>query len=136
MPTAYVPPDILTIAREYLITEFGFRGGDYADFTFHLLDIPATRPENPFIVIEQLNVRQDTIFAVDVLTQFRVYDRDGRRGKNAAWLVNGLVPQMPNGLEVNWAEHAGGPTELPDPDVPGLSYWAVTWWITALCVAV
>lgn len=126
-----VPGDICVIAPQFIKPELAIRGCTYPWF---VSDIPEDRPaDNRFIVIDQLNTRQDHAFAVDVLTQFRIHDPEDRRCKRVAQLVNGLAEMLPSGLEVQWAEHAGGPTELPDPDLPGVRRYLVTWWLTVPC---
>jgi len=123
-----ITPDVLPIARRTIQPELVDRDIDVPWFSD---EVPERRPvDNRFIVVEQLNTRRPHHFATDVLTQFRVYDPDGRRCKTTAELLNGLIPLLPRGFEVQDTEHSGGPTELPDPDVPGVRRWLVTWWIT------
>lgn len=101
---------------------------------WYIDDVPEKRPaDNRFVVIAQLNIKQDDDFSADAMTQFRVYDPDPRRCKELATLINALVPTLPAGFEIQSTEHIGGPTEQPDPDAPGVRRWLVTKWLTAMC---
>ena len=134
MAIALVPPDIPVVARKWMMTELSARG---TDVPWYIEAVPESRPsDDRFVVVEQIETRRDTMFAVDALVQFKVYDPNLRRGRELAELINGLCPMLPGGLEIQWTEHAGGPTELPDPDVPGVRRWLVTWWLTARTAAV
>ena len=123
-----LPPDLPPLVHRHMIPQLAARGIEVPWFTG---DTPETLPaDRRFIVLDQLTTRQDTPFFVDVLTQFRIHDPDNRRGLTVATRVNALAASIPEGLEVQGAEHAGGPTELPDPALAGVRRWLVTWWFT------
>lgn len=97
-------------------------------------DVPERRPtDERFVVVAQLNVRQDDDFSADIMAQFRVYDPDPRRCRELATLISALVPTLPAGFEIQSTEHVGGPTEQPDPDVPNVCRWIVSKWLTVMC---
>jgi hypothetical protein len=123
-----LPPELAPLVRDHMILELAEYGVEVPWFTG---DAPEQLPpDHRFIVIDQLNTRQDTAFFIDFLTQFRIHDPDNRRCLQVAQLVNGLAATIPKGLEVQGSEHAGGPTELPDPALAGVRRWLVTWWFT------
>jgi hypothetical protein len=93
--------------------------------------IPEERPER-FFTIEQLNTRTEWIFADSVLLQIGVYDLDGKRAETTASLVKGLWLVMPNELNAQDVEHAGGPSYQKDPRVPHLNRLLVTAWVTVM----
>lgn len=125
------PPDVCVIARRDLRVLLAPRGITHPWF---IGEVPEERPaDERFIIVDQLNIRQDDDFSADVMTQFRVYDPDGRRCKEIATVINALVPTLPAGFEIQSTEHIGGPTEQPDPDVPGARRWIVTKWLTVMC---
>lgn len=123
-----LPPDLPPLVRGHMIPGLADHGVVLPWFTG---DLPEQLPaDRRFIVLDYLNTRQDTPFFIDFLTQFRIHDRDNRRCLQVAQLVNGLAATIPEGLEVQGSEHAGGPTELPDPALAGVRRWLVTWWFT------
>lgn len=125
------PPDMCAIARRELMAMLAQRG---ITVPWFIDDVPEKRPPGDrFVVIAQLNIKQDDDFSADAMTQFRIYDPDPRRCKELATLINALVPTLPAGFEIQSTEHIGGPTEQPDPDVPGVRRWLVTKWLTAMC---
>ncbi|WNM74107.1 tail terminator [Mycobacterium Phage Nergal] len=135
MPLVLMPPDVAVIARRDLSFELASRGDTRPWFTG---EVPEQRPaDERFVVVEALTTRRDDgemgDFVADVLTQFRIYDPDPRACKNTAELINALIPTLPAGFEIQDTEHAGGPTEQADPDVPGARRYLVTWWLTAMC---
>lgn len=131
MSLVLLPPDVAVISRRDIGFETANRG--YAHPWF-IGEVPEERPaDEKFIVVEQMTTRRHDIFTADILTQFRIYDPDPRRCKTLAELVNALIPTLPAGFEIQDTEHAGGPTESPDPDVPGARRYLVTWWLTAMC---
>jgi hypothetical protein len=66
------------------------------------------------------------------LIQIRVYDKDAQRAAATARLVKGLWKVMPAELEVQNVDIAGGPTYQVDPDVPNLTRYLLTGWVTVM----
>mgnify|MGYP003618240437 CR=1 FL=1 len=131
MVLVLVPPNVVVIARRDLSLALAARGDSRPWFTN---DLPEQRPaDERFVVVEQMDQRRDNEFVADVLTQFRIYDPDQRACYDTAELINGLIPTLPAGLEIQSTEHAGGPTEQLDPRLPGVRRYLVTWWLTAMC---
>ncbi|OCB57639.1 hypothetical protein A5677_16880 [Mycobacterium malmoense] len=71
-------------------------------------------------------------FTSSQLLQLRYYDPDGKRAEQIAdealelWLV------MPSFGTVQDVEHAGGPISQGDPDIPDLTRYVITCWVTVV----
>lgn len=128
MPDALVAPSARDLTRTYMLAELSARGITASWTT----QVPATRPDR-FFTIEELNSATEYgIFADSQLLQIRVYDVDAKRAADTARLVKGLWQVMPNELEVQNVEIAGGPTYQTDPDVPNLTRYLLTGWVTVM----
>ena len=94
--------------------------------------VPFDRPDR-FFTIEELNATDDFGFmAESQLLQIRIYDVDAKRAATTARLVKGLWRVLPTAGKVVSVEIAGGPTYQNDPDVPGLTRYLITGWVTVM----
>lgn len=128
MPEALVAPSARDLTRTYMLTQLSARGITGSWTT----QVPQDRPER-FFTIEELNSSAEFGFLADSqLIQIRCYDPDAKRCAQTARLVKGLWLVMPDELVIQSVEHAGGPTYQADPDVPGLTRYLITAWVTVM----
>jgi hypothetical protein len=128
MTDALVAPSARNLTRSFMMGELGARGITGSWTT----KVPASRTDR-FFTIEKLNTAMAVRFiANSQLIQIRVYDTDEGRCEETAELVRGLWEVMPTGLQVQSVEIAGGPTYQVDPDVPNLSRYLITAWVTVM----
>lgn len=128
MPEALVAPSARDLTRTYMLAQLSARGitGSWTD------KVPEVRPDR-FFTIEELNSAAEFGFIADSqLLQVRCYDTDGKRCAQTARLVKGLWLVMPNELFVQNVAIPGGPTHQADPDVPGLTRYLITAWVTVM----
>jgi hypothetical protein len=112
-----------------MIAQLAARGFPGSSWT---TQVPATRPDR-FFTIEDLNTADEFgIFADSQLIQIRGYDIDAKRCATTMRLIKGLWLVMPSELEVQNVEIAGGPTYQTDPDVPTLTRYLLTGWVTVM----
>ena len=126
---ALVAPSARDLTRTYVINQLALRGFAGSSWT---TQVPATRPER-FFTIEELNSADEVeLLADSQLIQIRVYDVNAKRAADTARLIKGLWKVMPAELEVQNVEIAGGPTYQTDPDVPNLTRYLLTGWVTVM----
>jgi hypothetical protein len=126
---ALVAPSARDLTRTFMIGQLAARGFTDSSWT---TKVPASRPER-FFTIEELNTADDFgIFAESQLLQIRVYDSNEKRCGETARLIKGLWQSMPEELDVQFVEIAGGPTYQTDPDVPNLTRYLITGWVTVM----
>lgn len=112
-----------------MIAQLALRGFSGSSWT---TQVPASRPDR-FFTIEELNSADEFYLVADSqLIQIRVYDKDAKRAAETARLVKGLWKVMPSELEVQNVDIAGGPTYQTDPDVPNLTRYLLTGWVTVI----
>jgi hypothetical protein len=129
MTDALVAPSARNMTRTYMIAELASRGFSGSSWT---TKVPASRPAR-FFTIEKLNTATEVRFIADSqLIQIRVYDTDEGRCEDTAELIRGLWEVMPTQLQVQSVEIAGGPTYQVDPDVPNLTRYLITAWVTVM----
>lgn len=126
---ALVAPSARDLTRTYMISQLAARGFPESSWT---TQVPATRPQR-FFTIEELNSADEFYLVADSqLIQIRVYDVDARRAAETARLIKGLWKVMPSELDVQNVDIAGGPTYQTDPDVPNLTRYLLTGWVTVM----
>lgn len=126
---ALVAPSARDLTRTYMIAQLASRGFSGSSWT---TQVPATRPDR-FFTIEELNSADEFYLVADSqLIQIRVYDKDAKRAADTARLIKGLWKVMPSELEVQNVDIAGGPTYQVDPDVPNLTRYLLTGWVTVM----
>ena len=129
MPEALVAPSARDLTRSYMIAQLAERGFPGSSWT---TQVPASRPDR-FFTIEELNSADEyELVAESQLIQIRIYDIDARRAATTARLIKGLWKVMPSELDVQNVEIAGGPTYQVDPDVPNLTRYLLTGWVTVM----
>lgn len=129
MVDAYVAPSARDLTRTYMAAQLAQRGIVFPWTS----QVPAVRPDR-FGTIQELNATDFEFIADSQLLQLHFYDVNAARCASTARLGKGLWKVMPTELEVQSVEIAGGPTEQADPDVPGLSRYLVTAWVTVMTV--
>lgn len=127
MVDALVAPSARDATRTYILAQLAQRG----IIMTMTSQVPATRPER-FATILELNATDFEFIADSQLLQLQLYDTNPQRCAQTARLVKGLWKVMPTELEVQAVEIAGGPTEQADPDVPGLTRYLITGWVTVM----
>ena len=128
MADVHVAPSARDITRDYLLTELALHGITMTWTT----QVPFDRPDR-FGTLEELNAVDDFGFiAESQLIQLRFYDVDAKRCAATARLGKGIWKGMPAGGKVVSVEIAGGPTYQNDPDVPQLTRYLITGWVTVM----
>lgn len=127
MVDAYVAPSARDATRTYMLAQLAQRGHTMTMTS----QVPASRPER-FATILELNATDFEFIADSQLLQLQFYDTNPKRCSDVARLAKGLWKVMPTELEVQSVEIAGGPTEQADPDVPGLTRYLITGWVTMM----
>ncbi|BCI54941.1 hypothetical protein NIIDNTM18_42190 [Mycolicibacterium litorale] len=129
MPEVLLAPSARDLTRTYMIAELEARGFAGSSWT---TTVPANRPTR-FFTIEELNARDEFgVLAESQLLQIRIYDADQKRAATTARMIKALWKVMPANGEVQNVDIAGGPTYQVDPDVPNLTRYLITGWVTVM----
>lgn len=122
-------PSAYQLTRNYFLAECPARGWP----TNMTQQVPDTLPTGRrFWTLERLQTVKPLRFTSSQLLQLRYYDPDGKRAEQIAdealelWLV------MPSFGQVQDVEHAGGPVAQGDPDIPDLTRYVITCWVTVV----
>lgn len=126
MVKALIPASATALVMSFLAAQLAERGHPVGFST----RVPDRNRPDRFATVQQLNTTTDHDFADNALIRISYYDCDEQRAEHVSTLIKGLMAAMPTEFAVQHTEHAGGPSHQNDPDIPRLTRYLLTTWVT------